>query len=662
MKKRIYILAVLLCLLTGANVHAQVTISEKTGSEYATIFDALTSVVDDAISPDANGVIHINVSGNVNEPLANTLTATNTVFNVPSSVTKILISSTSDTKHDITTAASANTAARVYKVCFSNASGTLEVQKLRFIGGTVGWIASSTFTGSQKYAKTYFHHCKFANGYSVANTYNALNVNYQSEEFLFENNEFEYGTYYAFYNYNPFKEQEKFIFRENVFCNYRGASIGGDNMASVWKIIEFTNNKFYHQDLFGNYDGTAVCLLQNNGAIYGDYTFEDNKVLGLFTKRDVSSSDKTCALLLQHGTAGYKGIVDGSSITIKDNTLQCDVLEIAFKAGTGTAFESGSVKDVVLDGDYYNILGDDEQTGDYDAVITNNAFVHMYPEKATTHHENDLCHICDACGQMVVRAEVAGHGGSVQYEDNDGVLRDVSTSVVTISQNLYFDDIALGVDLYDKIIYGITRDGFCLDTGDEEELIITPNLPGAFTSLMYYGHTDPADVKDDAETNDGGETYHYTLTNDWSRATPYAACPLLLATLGYSTITVSCEGLSDGESALFDVKDSGGTILYVLNLTSETSSKSISGLAAGTYTVAPHNISGKNWQWTYTMSPTTAQFKEVAIDTDVKYEFTVTKKSGETPLNGESYKDNKFNSDPPLTSINRWRTSNEYDL
>lgn len=661
MKKRIYILAVLLCLLTGANVHAQVTISEKTGSEYTTIFAALRSVVDDAISPDANGIIHINVSGNVNEPAATSLNATNTVFNVPSSVTKILISSTSDTKHDITTAANTNTAARVYKVCFSNASGTLEVQKLRFAGSAVGWIASSTSTDSEAYGKTYFYDCNFVNGYSVSDK-DKLDVKYQSNEFLFVNNEFEYGDAYAFYNVNIFKPDEKIIFRNNLLCNFRGASIGGDNMASVRKIIEFTDNKYYHQQNFDSFGGTSVCLFQNNGAIYGDYTFTGNKLLGLFNKRDITAEFKTCALILQHGSSGYKGIVDGSSITIKDNTLQCDVLEIAFKAGTGTAFESGSVKDVVLDGDYYNILGDEGQTGDYDAVITNNAFVHMYPEKATTHHENDLCHICDACGQMVVRAEVAGHGGSVQYEDNDGVLRDVNTSVVTISKNLYFADIAPGVDLYDEIIYGITRDGFCLDTGDEEELIITPNLPGAFTSLKYYGHAVPADVIDDAETNDGGETYHYTLTNDWSRDTPYASCPLLLATLGYSTITVSCEGLSDGESALFDVKDSGGTILYVLNLTSETSSKSISGLAAGTYTVAPHDVTGKNWQWTYTMSPSTAQSKAVAIDTDVKYEFTVTKKTGETPLNGESYKDNKFNSDPPLTSINRWRTSNEYDL
>lgn len=660
MKKRIYILAVLLCLLTGANVHAQVTISEKTGSEYTTIFDALTSVVDDAISPDANGVIHINVSWDVNEPEASSLNATNTVFNVPSSVTKILISSTSDTKHDITTYA--NTAVKVYKVCFSNASGTLEVQKLRFAGSAVGWIASSSSTDSEAYGKTYFHHCKFANGYSVCSDKGQLDVKYQSNEFLFVNNEFEYGDAYAFYNVNLFKPDEKIIFRNNLLCNFRGASIGGNNMASVRKIIEFTDNKYYHQQNFDSFGGSSVCLLQNTGAIYGDYTFTGNKLLGLFNKRDITAEFKTCALILQHGSSGYQGIVDGSSITIKDNTLQCDVLEIAWKPGTGSSYESYSVKNDILAGSYFNLLGDAGQTGDYDAVITNNAFVHMYPEKATTHQENDLCHICDACGQMVVRAEVAGHGGSVQYKDNDGVLRDVSTSVVTISQNLYFADIAPGVDLYDKIIYGITRDGFCLDTGDEEELIITPNLPGAFTSLFYYGHTDPADVKDDAETNDGGETYHYTLTHDWSRDTPYVSCPLLLAALGYSTITVSCEGLSDGESALFDVKDSGGTILYVLNLTSETSSKSISGLAAGTYTVAPHNISDKNWQWTYTMSPSTAQSKAVAIDTDVKYEFTVTKKTGETPLNGESYKDNKFNSDPPLTSINRWRTSNEYDL
>ena len=691
MKKRIYILAVLLCLLTGANVHAQVfVLANSNYYQYTTIYDALKAVeANYGLFPD--GTVNIFVTGDVTEPAYDPLTQVwKNVMYMRSPIKKIVITSIDETKHTITMTSST----WIYLLNFEYKFGELEVKNLRLAGAPTGapnsyvtfaWYASTYSADSDAKAKTYFHHCKIATQFNAIDVtvYNGAfnSTNLQSDEYLFEYNEYEFSSHYIFHcdcRTNGYRPNESFIFRHNRLENFRGVSIFPDNRVKVNLIM--TDNEFYHQQPFASFGGTSVCLCQVTGALNGHFELTGNKVLGTFVEKGVTDTEfKTCALIMQHGQTCYRGIVDGSSIIIKNNLLQCDVLDIAWKGGTGPGFETGSIREQVLAGTYYNLWDDRAQrveanaglninnwlvrqeTGNYTAEICNNTIVHMYPKAKATHDEEDLCHVCNACGQMVIRAEVAGHGGTFQYVDGDGELHDVNTSVATVSKNLYPTDITPGTDLSAKVVSSITRDGFCLDPHASQEFVITPNLPRAFTSLVRYGRTASVDVTDQAATNDDGETYHYTLENDFDRENKYVTCPLLLATIGYSSITVTCEDLSEGESALFDVKDSGGTILYVVNLTSETSSKTITGLAAGTYTVAPHDVTGKNWQWTYTMTPSNALTKEVPLDSDVKYEFTVNKKSGEMPLNGESYKDNKFG-DTPKTVINQWRTSNEYDL
>ena len=677
MRNIIFIISSLLCLLIGANAHAQVTVREA-GTEVSNIYEALNYIVTSSVSPDASGVIHIDVTGNTSEP--ESFTEQN-IFNMPSDVKKVIIASTSSTKHDIVTNAlyqSSDATGQIfndYFLHFDYKLGELEVKNLTFKGAGkntgkyFAWIASTSSTESDASAKSYFHDCVFYGCYQTNNVSNVISggVKYLSDVYQFENNKWEYGNYYTFHcNPSHYKDNTTLIFSNNLMENFRGISIF-PNTTEKFNVIA-KDNKFYHNQTFKSFGGTSVCLCQVTGPLNGHYEFTDNTLLGLFVEKGVSETEfKTCALIMQHGGNKYKGIVDGSSFIIKDNILQCDVLDIAWKGGTGPGFETGSIREQVLAGTYYNlwnenkgVYGDDEQSGDYTAVIENNSYVHMYSEKATQHHDTDLCHVCNACGQMVLRAEVAGHGGKFQYKDGDGQLHDVNTAMATIAKNLYPHEIAPGVDLKSKVVTNITRDGFCLEPNTYQDFVITPNLPGAFKSLILYGRNGAEDITEDAISTDGGKTYGIDFYNNFSRDNLFIVCPLLRATLGYSSITIKCEGLEEGESALFDIMDSSGNILYVINLSDAKDTKIISGVTEGTYKVMPHSITGKNWQWTYSITPSSEQSKSVEMDSEVTFSFKVSK-SAVTIKNGESYKDNTLSSDS-ATTISNWKNSHNYDL
>lgn len=656
MKTRRIITAAILCLFAGATASAQVNIRESIFEEFGTVNLALQymqSNLGKYIETD-NGTVHIDISGNISESEYSSYI--DNVINLPSSIKKVVISSTSSTKHTVTVQRS--DAYSTYVIRFQNKDGEVEVSNLTFAGQEFAWIASTASTESDATSRSWFHDCIFKTGYTTRAVDNnksdfsrpsGTTGSYQSDIYQFEDNIYEYGINYIF-NSNPtydagdqmYKQNASFIFRDNMIQNFRGISIVpliSDNIN-----VEMIGNKFYHLQSFKDCTfGSSICLCQVTGPLAGSYTFTGNKILGLFKAYDDTSDENTCALLLQHGNAGYQGITDDSSITIKDNTIQCDVLEIAWKAGTGSSYDTGSVKEDVLAGDYYNLQGDSSQSGAYTAVIENNQLAHMYPEEGATHDEDDACHICKACGQTVIRAEVAGHGGTFQYIGEDDELHDVNSAVTSISKNLYPEIVAPGVDLYDKMVSDLARDGFCIEPGMSQEFVITPNLPGAFTSLKFYGRADVADLTADTTTADEGKTYNYTFTNDFKQANPYIECPVLIAYLGYGGLKVSCSGLDAGESAMFDVKDPDGKIIFIINLTKEADSKTISGLQPGLYKVTPHNISGKNWQWTYDMTPSTEQTKTVVVDSEVSVAFTVAKKSlGTTSKNGEAYKDNKL--------------------
>ena len=667
----------LICLLSGANVSAQVTVREAS-VEVHNIYEALYGIVDYSPTPDANGVIHIDVTGNVSEP--ESFTAQN-IFNLPSNVKKIVIASTSSTKHDIVTNAvyqSSEATGNIlndYFLHFAYKFGELEVKNLTFkgdgknTGKYFSWIASTSSTESDASAKSYFHDCVFYSCYQTNNVSDVISggVKYLSYVYQFENNKWEYGNYYTFHcNPSHYKDNTTLIFSNNLMENFRGISIF-PNTTEKFNVIA-KDNKFYHNQTFVSFGGTSVCLCQVTGPLYGHYEFTGNTLLGLFVEKGVTETEfKTCALIMQHGANKYKGIVDGSSFVIKDNVLQCDVLDIAWKGGTGPGFETGSIREQILAGTYYNLwnenpwkYGDDKQKGEYTAVIENNNFVHMYGEKATQHHEADLCHVCNACGQIVLRAEVSGHGGTFQYEGEDHKMHDVNSAVHTIAKNLYRSEIAPGVDLATKVVSGLTRDGFRLDTGESQEFVITPTLPGAFRTLTFHGRGTAADVTSQATSSDGGKTYTYTHTNDFTRDNLYTECPELIASINFGTLIVTCNGLEKKDCALFVIEGQGA--LFWVNLSGEHPSKTISGLKPGNYTVKPHNISTQNWQWTYTMSPSSSTDKTVVADELVTVTYSVTKKSGVTVKHGENYKDNELEGSSAPDSINSWKKKGSYDL
>lgn len=669
MKTRIFIIAAILSCLTGVNMRGQVTVQEASAN-VTNIYEALKYIVDNSVAPDANGVIHINVTGNVEEPekfgdLTLNPDKKQNIFNLPSNVKKVIIASTSDTKHDIVTRAPYKSSVPTgqifndYFLHFAYKFGELEVKNLTFTDNQLfAWIASTSSTDSDASAKTYFHKCAFYNGYQTneVDTSTGLGVQYLSDVYQFEDNQYYYGSYYTFHcGCALYKDNTTVIFNNNLMENFRGVSIKSNNTQKF--NVTAKDNRYYHNVTFSSSastgGGTSVTLCQVNGYLNGEYVFTGNTLLGNFAKLlTPDQSTKTCALLLQHTTIG---VIDGSSFVIKDNVLQCDVFEIGYKGGTGAAFQTGSIKDEVLNHTYF-ISG--EGTGAYTAEISNNSFVHMYEEKATQHHETDLCHVCNACGQIVLRAEVTGHGGTFQYEGEDHQMHDVNSAVHTITKNLDPSVVALGVDLSEKVTYNQTRDGLCIEAGKSKEFVITPTLPNAFKSLTFYGLGEPADVT--AQAQPMGDAYYYTYTNNFDRTNLYTACPHLVASIYFGSITVTCTGLENNDCALFLVHGEGKN--FCVNLSAEHPSKTISGLVPGNYTVTPHNTGSQNWQWTYTMSPSNYTTKAVAADADVEVTYSVTKKSDVNVKHGENYKDNELVAVPAPESIASWKKKGSYDL
>ena len=657
----------LICLLSGANVSAQnIVIREASGSGATNVWSALKYIAENTVIPDANGVVHLDLSGDITEPEG--FTEGSATFTFPAAVKKIVISSTSATRHTITnpiSTASEATKNAIYKLRFADKAGELEIKNVTFAGAEgsespcFGWVASSTSTDSDVTSKTYIHDCTFNEGYELGGR-DCVTPAEQPQTFQFENNTFNYGTFYIFHVSADYRPNENFFFKNNELYNFRGISLFPKITTPINVTCE--NNYFYRQQAFPeSFGGTSVTLCQVTGTINGNWTFIGNRALGLFTAKDVPSKQKTCALLLNHAGEYSRrgiGIADGSNITVKDNLLQCDVYTIGTKAGTGSSFVTHDITEEVIAHTYYdNVPG---QTGNYTATVSGNKIVHMYPKDSATHDDDDACHICEACGQVVIRAEVSGHGGTFQYEGEDHQMHDVNSAVATIAMNLYPTDIAAGVDLYQKIVRNITRDGFCLDPKKSQEFVITPTLPGAFKALKFYGYAAPVDVTSQASTSDGGKTYRYTLTNNYTHSNPYIVCPVLIASITFGSITVKCNGLEKNDCALFLVEGEDGTKFWV-NLSGVHPSKTISGLKPGSYTVKPHNTSSLNWQWTYTMTPSSSTVETVAADELVTVTYSVTKKSV-TVKHGENYKDNELEGSSAPDSINSWKKKGSYDL
>lgn len=687
MKTRIIIIAAILSCLTCFNMRGQVKVREA-NQEVPTIFNALSYIADNTVDPDTDGVIHIDVIGNVTEPsirvaeedriVKYTTTpggVTQTVwlarFNISDTNIKKIVISSDDTK-SITIAKVTYPIDYLVKMAYSNAE--LEVSNLKFEVVDVtskayfSWIVSSS-SGTHK-TRTYFHDCVFIRGCHMQT--NAIPSSDLSDTFEFYKNEWQDLDDYIFHIEGGTDEEvtTNLIFTENYIESFRAVSAKAVNYGtpnSLKRIfnVTFDGNKFYH--LFNYGDGTrkissAVSLFQMTGPLNGEYVFINNIILGHFTAKGEDSDQKSCAMILQHGGGKYQGVVDGSSFTLKNNTLQCDVYPIGWKEEKSSEFDTFDVTESVAGGDYYN---HESQSGDYDSSISPATIVHMYPEEGNPHDEDDDCHVCGACGQIVVHAEVSGNGGTFDYLDENNDAQDVNSAITTIAHNLYPSDIQLGKELIDFVVDDIEKDGLCLDPKEYKIFVITPLLPNTFQSLSIYGR-DPVKV---LETGAEGliflnDQLFYTFTNDFKQTNRYSTCPKLVAKFGYGSIKITCNGLSAGESALFDVKDGSGNVKFIIKVSSENPSKVVSGLTAGTYKVAPHDdVSGKNWQWTYG----TNDEKTVVVEdgTEKTAIFSVTKKTGITTKNGEDYIDNELSSGTAsggLTSVSNWKKGASYNL
>lgn len=294
---------------------------------------------------------------------------------------------------------------------------------------------------------------------------------------------------------------------------------------------------------------------------------------------------------------------------------------------------------MVLDGDYYNLQGDVSQHGYYNATIANNGIVHMYFSEDETHDDSDNCHICKSCGQMVIRGKVIGHGGTFQYEGEDGEMHNVNDAVATIPMNLDPDYVDYDhPDLFSYIDYDASRKGFCLNPGDSQEFTITIVKEGDFRSLtLYGGPTSPKNVTSQATTTDN-LVYKYTYTNDFTQATPYTSCPLIVAGLGSVALIVTCTGLENNENAIFEIRNNSDQLLYTICLNPANPTTTIVGLAPGTYKA----VHQSGWDWTYELDKESDQ-KTIALeDGEATIEFVATKQTEDEKYD-ESYKNNRIN-------------------
>ena len=550
MFRKTMFLALLLCLLAGFNAKAQnnVRIVEANVIQ-PTVYDALLYLQNNSVTPD-NGTIHIEILGNVTEtalPTSPTNSDPLPAFEFVNLTSRTAIKkievypSDMESAFAITMAQQSSTTAAaqpVYRIHFAN-EAYLEVHHLHF-PNRLAWLASSANSG--KTSTTDFHDCVFGNEFMVLHTIN----DYQSSHYHFNANTWTDYKSYCFTNNNAYNRETSVVFNNNTITRFRVVSVFPTQLYRT--NVTMTGNIFYHLMDYSTVPGisSSVALCQVTGPINGDYVFNDNKILGIFTKGNMV---KAPAIMLQHGANNYQGVMDGSSITMKNNTLQCDIAQFGWKANAGGGYETGDYTQMLKNHLYYNLIlpsGSTPQTGNYYADIDDPIKVHMFTQEHDPHNDADMCHVCKACGQMFVHGHAEGTGGLFQYLGGDGNLHNVADAQGIIAKNLPIEKIAPeNPDLYQLVEENVVRDGFCLNVGETQDFIITPYVSGAFQSLkLYGGPVSPLDVTSSATTTDGGLTYHYVFTNDFTQANPYMGCPEIVAKFGGNPIWAFHSGAS----------------------------------------------------------------------------------------------------------------------
>ena len=550
MYKKLKFLTLLLCLLAGFNAKAQNVRIVEANVTQQTVYDALLYLQNNNVTPDNNGTIHIEILGNVTETKLTSRTysgqdqiAESVNLTSRTDIKKIVVyPSNMSSDVTITMAAqstmSEGTPQPVYRIHFAN-EAYLEVHHLRFTN-RLAWVASTANSG--KTSTTDFHDCVFNDHFWLLHT----DYDFQSSHYSFNGNIWTEFTDYCFQNNNKFDRDITVDFNNNTVNRFRVVTVFPNQQYKT--NVTMTGNSFYHLIDYSQVPGisSSVALCQITGPINGNYVFTGNKILGIFTK---GGSVKAPSIMLQHGNNGYQGVMDGSSITIKNNTMQCDIAQFGWKAGMGASYETGDFTAMLKNHQYYNLLlpsGSVPQTGNYYVDIDDPIKVHMYTEGHDPHDDDDMCHVCKACGQMFVHGHAEGTGGLFQYLGEDGNLHNVADAQGTISLNLPIEKISPDEpELYQLVEENVVRDGFCLNVNETQDFIISPYLPGNFQSLKVYGGpTSPLDVTSLATTTDGGQTYHYNFKNTFAQASPYTGCPEIVAKFGGNPVWAFHSGSS----------------------------------------------------------------------------------------------------------------------
>ena len=108
-----------------------------------------------------------------------------------------------------------------------------------------------------------------------------------------------------------------------------------------------------------------------------------------------------------------------------------------------------------------------------------------------------------------------------------------------------------------------------------------------------------------------------SLTTSNENTTIYAVWEKILLP---GNLTISCEGLQNGESAVMEVKNGDSQVLYRVSVSSDIPSVTIKGVSVGTYTVAP-----MNWSWTY--ESISGQNVTIEEEQNASVSFTAVKKT-----------------------------------
>lgn len=353
---------------------------------FSTLTEALTYVKEGRVIPSAEGVLHLNVTDDIQDKgyvcdLSGDTRIRKLVIRGDGSDGRAVRVDTAQT-----TAPKDGNKAVEFDIVLAS-GGQLEIANLIF---PHNMVFDAVYDRSDHTKKVYVHDCTF---YGTWNPVKAC----VSGEYRFEDNSWkDFQGYCVWIKTEGSKDiSYDFVFNNNDVRRYRVFNSATDNKAADCGIVNVTmlDNSFVHEREYTQETGSCMALCQISGWINGKIDVERNTMIGYY-------SHKNCVPALVVQANPYtSGIKSGSEFVIKDNLRQCDVVEFSYQSSFGDK------TDELVD---HNNLS--SVVGEYKALLENNSLVHMYPESSSPHDVEDHCHICNICEQAVVNITTDGHG------------------------------------------------------------------------------------------------------------------------------------------------------------------------------------------------------------------------------------------------------------